>query len=400
MKTKSACAVPLLSSVLEQIEFLFRVPEYRRLCFLQGIQFEKDTASGCNWRAMVKVVCVVWLMLSAVPAGAQWLTLRTPGLPRTPDGKVNLSAPAPRTAEGKPDLTGYWTPAGGQGDLSGLETLRVDPADIKPWARDVMRERGQDFFKSRPEFQCRPSGPEAESLEGEQRILQTPGMIAVLNPNLTYRQIFLDGRSLEKDPQPMWMGYSVGRWDGDTLVVESNGFNDRTWLNNVGLPHTTKLRMTERYRRPDLGHLKVDVTYVDPDTFNKPLQFSLDMRLVTDTEMLEEVCESKMEFWTGNISDLQKSAVKVSEDVMRKYVGYYEGYWRDNLRKVTVSLEKGALHVTGLLLPESVPLIPASDTIFTSEEGVSYKFVMDASGKVVQVEEIHRGGNYILKRQN
>src|SRR6188768_4518932 len=111
LKSKSACAVPLLSSVLEQIESLFRVPEYRRLCFLQGIQSEKDTASGCNWRAMVKVVCVVWLMLSAVPAGAQWLTLRTPGLPRTPDGKVNLSAPAPRTAEGKPDLTGYWTPA-------------------------------------------------------------------------------------------------------------------------------------------------------------------------------------------------------------------------------------------------------------------------------------------------
>jgi hypothetical protein len=84
-------------------------------------------------------------------------------LPRTADGKVNLSAPAPRTAEGKPDFTGYWTPAGGQGDLSGLETLRVDPADIKPWARDVMRERAKDFFKSRPDFQCRPSGPEAEA---------------------------------------------------------------------------------------------------------------------------------------------------------------------------------------------------------------------------------------------
>jgi hypothetical protein len=348
---------------------------------------------------MVKVVCVVWLMLSAVPAGAQWLTLRTPGLPRAADGKVNLSAPTPRTAEGKPDLTGYWAPVGGQGDLSGLETLRVDPADIKPWARDVMRERAQDFFKSRPDFQCRPSGPEAESLEREQRILQTPGMIAVLSPNQTYRQIFLDGRSLEKDPAPMWMGYSIGRWDGDTLVVESNGFNDRTWLNNVGLPHTVKLRVTERFRRPDLGHLKVDVTFDDPDAFNKPLQFSLDMRLVTDTEMLEEVCESKMEFWTGNVSDLQKSAVKVSEGVMKKYVGYYEGYWRDNLRKVTVSLENGALHVTGLLLPESVPLIPSSDTIFTSEEGVSYKFVMDASGKVTHVEEIHRGGNYVLKRQ-
>jgi len=360
LKNKSAYAAPLLSSVL---------------------------------------VCVAWMMLLAVPAGAQWLKYRTPGLPRTADGKVNLSAPAPRTAEGKPDFTGIWTPAGGQGDKSGLETLRVDPADIKPWAREIMRDRAQDFYKGRPDFQCRPSGPEAESLEREKRIVQTPGIIVVLNPNQSYRQIFLDGRSLEKDPEPMWMGFSVGRWDGDTLVVESNGFNDRTWLNNVGLPHTEKLRMTERFHRADLGHLQVDVTFNDPDAFNKPLQFSLDMRLMTDTEMLEEVCESKMGSWTGNLSDLQKSAVKVSEDVMRKYVGYYEGYWRNNLRKVTVTLESGVLRVTGLLVPGTVPLIPESDTLFTSEEGVPYRFVMDASGTVTHAEEIHRGDNYILKRQ-
>jgi len=221
----------------------------------------------------------------------------------------------------------------------------------------------------------------------------------VLNPNQTYRQIFLDGRSLEKDPVAMWMGYSVGRWDGDTLVVESNGFNDRTWLNNVGLPHTEKLRMTERYRRPNLGKLLIDVTFNDPDAYNKPLQFSLDMELVTDTEMVEEVCESRMESWTGTIADLRKSAVKVSEDVMKKYAGYYEGYWRNNLRKVTISLKDGVLYASGLLVPEPVPLIPASNTLFTSEEGVPYNFVMDSNGIVTHVEEIHRGGNYVLKRQ-
>jgi hypothetical protein len=225
-------------------------------------------------------------------------------------------------------------------------------------------------------------------------------MIAILNANQTYRQIFLDGRTLEKDPAPMWMGYSVGRFDGDTLVVESNGFNDSTWLNNVGLPHTEKLHVTERYTRPDLGHLNVDVTFTDPDTFDKPLHFSSAMQLMTDTEMLEEVCESKMEFWTGSVSDLQKSAVKVSEDVLKQYVGYYEGYWRANLRKVTVTLEGGVLHVTGLLLPGTVELIPESNDLFTTTEGVTYKFVKDDKGAVIRAEEIHRGGNYILNRKN
>jgi hypothetical protein len=348
---------------------------------------------------MKAILVAAGLALWATSASAQWLTLKTPGLPRKADGKVDIAAPAPRTADGKPDFTGIWASAGGQGELGGLSALRVDPADMKPWARDLQRERGHDYFKSRPDFMCRPSGVEAESLEREKRILQTPAMIAVLNANQTYRQIFLDGRTLEKDPAPMWQGFSVGRFEGDTLVVESNGFNDSTWLNNVGLPHSEKLRVTERYTRPSLGRLNVDVTFNDPDAYNKPLQFSLRMRLVTDTEMLEEVCEAKQDFWTGSISDLEKTRVPVSEQTMSKYVGYYEGYWRANLRKVTMSLKDGALHATGLLVPEAVTLIPESDTVFTSEEGVSYKFVMDASGAVTHVEEIHRGGNYILNRK-
>ena len=347
----------------------------------------------------MRAISLVVLVLCAAPASAQWLELKTPGLPRTADGKVKLTAPAPRTADGKPDFTGVWTPSGGQGELNGLETLRVDPADMKPWAIALQQERSRDYFKGRPDFQCRPSGMEAEAFEREKRILQTPAMIAVLYNNQTYRQVFLDGRQLEKAPAPMWQGFSVGRFEGDTLVVESNGFNDSTWLNNVGLPHTEKLHVTERYRRPDLGHLEVDVTFTDPDAYNKPLHFSSKARLVTDTEMLEEVCEAKMEFWTGNVSDLQKSAVKVSEDVLKQYVGYYEGYWRANLRKVTVTLEGGTLHVTGLLLPGTVELIPESNAVFTTTEGVSYKFVKDDTGKVIRAEEIHRGGDYILNRK-
>jgi len=109
--------------------------------------------------------------------------------------------------------------------------------------------------------------------------------------------------------------------------------------------------------------------------------------------------EAKQEFWTGSLSDLEKTRVQVSEETLRKYVGYYEGYWRANLRKVTMSLKDGKLHATGLLVKDAVPLIPESDTVFTSEEGVSYKFVMDESGKVIRTEEIHRGGNYILNRK-
>ena len=143
----------------------------------------------------MRAFCIaVLLALSANSAGAQWLNHKTAGLPRKADGKVDLAAPAPRTADGKPDLTGIWASAGGQENLGGLATLRVDPADMKPWARDLQRERGHDYFKGRPEFMCRPSGVEAEHLEREKRILQTPAMIAVLNANQTYRQIHLDGR--------------------------------------------------------------------------------------------------------------------------------------------------------------------------------------------------------------
>ena len=197
----------------------------------------------------------------------------------------------------------------------------------------------------------------------------------------------------------MWMGYSVGRWEGDTLVVESNGFNDRTWLNNVGLPHTEKLRVTERYTASRPRPPDVDVTFTIPTPTTSRCTLRSSMRLVTDTEMLEEVCESKMEFWTGSISDLEKSAVKVPESVLSKYAGYYEGYWRANLRKVTMTLDGRRAARDGPAAPGSGAVDPESDTLFTSEEGVSYKFVMDARGAVTHVEEIHRGGNYVLNRK-
>src|SRR5262249_9619774 len=133
------------------------------------------------------------------------------------------------------------------------------------------------------------------------------------------------GRVLESAPISSWMGYSVGRWEGETLVVDSFGFNDRTWLNDRGLPHTEALRMSERYHRRDFGHLQIDVTFTDPSAYTKPLSFVVAMALAADTEMLERVCETSSDHWPGN--SLRTSAVNVAADVLARYVGVYAGIW-------------------------------------------------------------------------
>src|SRR5262245_24315840 len=218
---------------------------------------------------MKRLVATLILLASTTPVAAQWLDVQKPGIPRTADGKPNLSAPAPRTADGKPDLNGLWRPARTSGDLR-------DASKIQAWARTEMAEHERNYYKDGPHMQCLPQGPSYIAGAGGgggglRRIVQSPAVIAILNADMTYRQIFTDGRALESDPLPIFMGYSVGRWDGDTLVVTSNGYNDKTWLHPEGLAHTEKLRVTERYRRPDFGHLQVEVTYEDPGTFDTPL---------------------------------------------------------------------------------------------------------------------------------
>jgi hypothetical protein len=154
----------------------------------------------------------------------------TPGIPRTADGKPNLSAPPPRTADGHPDLTGLWQTRGAGGNIAERSIGDLKPADVQPWAQALVKQRTENYGKDNPHYKCLPQGPVYATLGGMKRFLQTPAMIAIFDDDLTYRQIYMDGRALETDPNPSWMGYSVGRWDGDTLVVESNGFNDRTWL--------------------------------------------------------------------------------------------------------------------------------------------------------------------------
>jgi hypothetical protein len=336
------------------------------------------------------------LTIGTAPAGAQWLDLKTPGIPRTADGKPNLTAPAPRGPDGKPDLSGVWT---------GPDPApRIDPANAQTWVNDLATQRAQEFFKTRPAYACLPSGPEAQRFAGWKRVIQTPATIAILNDDLTYRVIFTDGRALEASPAPSWMGYSVARWEGDTLVVDSNGYNDKTWVSRNGLSHTEALRVRERYRRADFGHLEMDVTFTDAGAFAKPWGFTAKMQLAADTEMLESVCEHSSENWKGSLSDAASKAVAVAPDVLARYVGVYSGLYQGNKRTVQVTLSGDHLVATitgaadGDAEASTRTLVPRSQTLFEGV-GLGYQFNVDDKGLATALTEIHISGGYRYPRQ-
>jgi hypothetical protein len=181
-------------------------------------------------------------------AFAQWANYPTPNLPRGADGKLDINAPAPRTADGKPDLAGLWEHAG-PSYMQGAEIPYRD------WAANVVKERTEDGGKDDPTAKCLPWGQPRLQAFSVQKIVQTPGLIIFLYEYLTtFRQVFTDGRTLPADANPTWMGYSVGRWEGDTLIVETGGFNGKSWLEVHGQPVTEEMHVTERIRRPDFGH--------------------------------------------------------------------------------------------------------------------------------------------------
>jgi hypothetical protein len=354
----------------------------------------------------MKIISVAALLgalmtLFVAPAGAQWLQRRTPGIPRTADGKPDLSAPAPRTADGKIDFTGLWEfpIETAVGNITLRNTGDLKPADIQPWARALVEQRGENFGRDNPRFQCLPEGPGYSTSGGVRRFLQTPSMVAILNEDLTHRQIHMDGRGLEPNPNPSWMGYSVGHWDGDTLVVESFGFNDRTWILD-GYPHTEALRMTERFRRPDFGHLEVAITFEDPEVYSKPWTVAMHARLAADTEMLESVCNensSGTEHWIGKRSDAEKTKVEVAPEILAKYVGVYAGPYIGGPRTVEISFSGGSLFVSVNQGPKQA-LVPQSETDF-SGTGLGYRFVRDNNGVATHLIEGHVSGDYRYERQ-
>jgi hypothetical protein len=233
------------------------------------------------------------------------------------------------------------------------------------------------------------------------KIVQTPGLILILNPDLTYRQIFLDGRKLESAPNPSWMGYSVGHWDGDTLVVESFGFNDRTWLDHDGHPHTEGLRMTERYRRRNFGNLELEVTFSDPGAYTKPWTVAVRAELAADTEMIEWVCNEGnrgLEHWVGKASDERKGEVQVAPEILAKYVGTYEEqrpFWRAAARVAVITLSDGKL-LADMDGRGKVPLIASSDTSFSGLYGLGIEFIQGGAGGLFVK---HVSGNYRFARK-
>ena len=241
---------------------------------------------------MKRRLAALLLLIASAPLPAQWLNLATPGIPRTADGRADLSAPLPRVADGQPDLSGLWSPVAVSGDL-------FDETRVHQWARELVEERDRRFWADNPRFRCLPTGPAyisaGATASGIRRIVQGSNVVAILQSDLIYRQIFIDGRALESDPFPTWMGYSVGRWDGDVLIVESNGYNDRTWLHRRGLPHTEQLRITERYHRSDFGHLTLEVTYEDPGIAASALHALIEFEYAADNVLLESVCNESSE---------------------------------------------------------------------------------------------------------
>ena len=238
-------------------------------------------------------------------AQAQWPDFKDPSAPRTRDGKVNMTGPAPRV-NGKPDLSGIWQveaePRGpglfGLGESPNSKYFRDILSDFKRGEEPLTAEGAEILRRNTqpgvvgPNLKCLPDGvPHADLLPEPFKIIQTPRQVLMLYEVETiFRQIFMDGRKLPDDPAGAWLGYSVGKWDGDTLVVDTAGFNDRTWLDARGHGHSEEMRVQERFHRRDFGHLEVTVTVTDPKVFTKPVTINFVEGLLPDTDVFEHIC--------------------------------------------------------------------------------------------------------------
>ena len=249
-------------------------------------------------------------MLSA-HVSAQWFNHPTPNVPRTPAGAVDMKARAPRTPDGRPDFSGMWLadnplpcpPLLRDGDdclektpLSKwayhIDTDLKEGLPYQPWAAEVARARQAANSADDPHAKCLPSNPpRIYTLPHYARIIQTPGLLVTLSEyNSSYRVIYMDGRPLPVDPQPSWNGYSTARWEGDTLLVHTNGLRDGLWLDMAGNPLTEAAALTERIRRPDFGTLEIEFTVDDPKAYTKPWTVRIRQKIVVDTDLIEETC--------------------------------------------------------------------------------------------------------------
>jgi hypothetical protein len=285
-----------------------KLPEFLRVAYhcqhkRVGFESHRQIAPMMKW--------AVLLAASILPLAAQWLNYPDAGSPRTKDGKPNLTAPAPRI-NGRPDLSGVWqaerTPESEFARVLGKDGLKlaIDRNDItkdvinvfwglkpeeqplKPEAVAILKERANTFF---PSTYCLPAGIPAGIFVFAFKIIQAPHEIVILlEDGDPPRQIHTDERSLPKDPQPSWMGYSVGKWQRDTLIVETIGFNEASWVDLFGHPRSELMRIREHYRRRDFGHMDLEVTLEDPKYYTRPFTLKTELNLIPDSDVLEFVC--------------------------------------------------------------------------------------------------------------
>ncbi len=244
-------------------------------------------------RAGIAFVALAALSVTSASLSAQWTNVPLSKIPRTADGKPDLAAPTPRLPDGKPDLTGVWSPKDNKYARDIAADLKPEDVPYQPWAKALFDER-KDGSHSRedPDANCLPQGvPKAHSVAYPQKFIHTPNAIVVVFEAFTlWRQIFTDGRQPIADPNPTWLGYSTGKWDGDTFVVETTGFNGKAWLDQLGRPSTDALHVTERFRRKDFGHLEFRVTIDDPKAYTRPWSVTQELFLLPDTEPIEFIC--------------------------------------------------------------------------------------------------------------
>jgi hypothetical protein len=303
-----------------EVSLIVMIREAARRASIRPMSIE--TLTWVRLRSRVAVILVLLLAGVSGSSSAQWFKYPSPGAPRTAAGVVDLSAPPPRLANGRPDLSGVWMtgePAcviRGVLSLSELVTLlpasrRCPPTtatfsrqsinigiDIpgglpyQPWLAALVDERTKNQSVDDPHIRCLPDSPvRAYGLPHYLKFAQTPGLLLMLNEyNGTYRQIFTDGRPLPQDPNPSWQGYSAATWSDDTLVIDSIGFRDDVWIDWAGSMITSAAKVRERIRRPDFGHLEIEVTVDDPKAYTKPWTVTLRQQFAADTELIDEIC--------------------------------------------------------------------------------------------------------------
>ena len=334
------------------------------------------------------------LVCQALPA--QWLHYPTRGTPRTRDGKPDFSAPVPRTRSGKPDLSGIWAPdyssipkvppgaiiVSSQGPDYSLQFWRPNAVKIPmtPWAEAIFKERDRVYGLGRPAAHCLPHSIPDAMLVDNFKIVQDPGLTMILYEEFArFRQIFTDGRAFPKEMNPAWLGYSIGRWDHDTFVVDTRGFNDRSWLDDAGHPHSEQLHTVERFTRHNFGHMDIEVTIDDPKAYTEPWSVKLYFQLLPDTDLIEDVCDNEkdnLHIIGSAPSDKKKTGIELPVDVLAQYQGSYRlKVPRGDTEDFDFSLAGGRLVMSG------AELTALSATEFTGSFG-DVKFLKDANGKV------------------